>query len=414
MAAGSIRKRNGRFYVRTRVLAVDARTGVASWRQVEKAAGMSRRAAEQMLRALQQDVDEGRFVPSAMSVLELGNRWLVEHVQPGLKPATAASYRATLFLHVAPELGAMRVDDCGPQAIRGLLSAKRAEGVSEAGIAKLRRMLHALFAFAQDAGLVSVNPVDSARVRGKPRAHRARGTELSPVQIRRFLDVCSPRWRPFFVIALDTGLRRGELIGLRWADIDLLERIIYVRRSISSYDQPNAPAVDGAAEQPRAYQNGRPAQPNGSRVRPLSTKTEAGQRLVPILSGAQRALEGLYVNARDTSDRAPVFTTVERRTRGGVTRPPGGPLSPRMVTLVFRRYAERAGLPASVRLHDLRHTAITNAIGQGEDVLLIAAFAGHKKTSTTLDLYGHLMPERVRQAARRMNSISDSGASPAS
>jgi integrase len=60
-----------------------------------------------------------------------------------------------------------------------------------------------------------------------------------------------------------------------------------------------------------------------------------------------------------------------------------------------------------VRLHDLRHTAITNAIGQGEDVLLIAAFAGHKRTSTTLDLYGHLMPERVRHAARRMSSISE-------
>jgi integrase len=68
---------------------------------------------------------------------------------------------------------------------------------------------------------------------------------------------------------------------------------------------------------------------------------------------------------------------------------------------VFRRYAQRAELPPTVRLHDLRHTAITNAIGQGEDILLIAAFAGHAKTSTTVDVYGHLMPDRVRQAARR-------------
>ena len=113
--------------------------------------------------------------------------------------------------------------------------------------------------------------------------------------------------------------------------------------------------------------------------RRLTTKTDAGLRLVPILSGAQRALEQLYVDAHDTSERAPVFTTVERWTRDGITRPPGGPLSPRMVTLVFRRYAERAGLPTTVRLHDLRHTAITNAIGQGEDVLLITAFAGHRK-----------------------------------
>ena len=387
-----------------------------------------------MLRALQEDVDEGRFVPSAMSVLELGNRWLVEHVQANLKPGTAESYRGTFFLHVAPVLGAMRVDDCGPEAIRGLLSAKRGEGVSEAGIAKLRRMLHALFGFAQEAGLVSVNPVDAARVRGKPRPRRARGTELSPVQIKHFLDACSPRWRPFFIIALDTGLRRGELIGLQWGDIDLLARIIHVRRSIGSYDQPAGPVADGAGDlrargngarasrhHAHALENGGGAGENSRSgggagvVGGLSTKTDAGRRLVPILAGAQAAFEELYAQAKDTSEQAPVFTTIERKPgRDGVVRPAGRPLSPRMVTLVFHRYADRAGLPASVRLHDLRHTAITNAIGQGEDVLLISAFAGHSKTSTTLDLYGHLMPERVREAAQRMNSISDTRPPPVS
>ncbi len=451
MASGSIRERNGRFYVRTRVLAVDARTGLARWRQVEKAAGSSRRGAQRMLRALQEDVDGGRFVPSGMSVLELGNKWLLEHVGPNLKPGTGASYRGTFYLHVAPGLGAVRVDDCGPQIIAGLLAAKRAEGLSEAGVAKVRQLLHALFAFAQDAGIVSVNPVDGARLGAKQaRARRARGTELSPVQIKRFLDACSARWRPFFVIALDTALRRGELIGLQWGDVDLLERIIHVRRSIGCYDEPNAQSVNGMSPAARTYvaaglaaygnggqaadgNGGRAAYPNGGQDAygngghayqnrsvaaggeviaraggELSPKTEAGRRLVPILAGAQAALEELYASAADTSERAPVFATIERkRDRDGVIRPAGRPLSPRMVTLVFRRYAERAGLPARLRLHDLRHTAITNAIAQGEDVLLIAAFAGHTRTSTTLDLYGHLMPERVRRAARRMSSISD-------
>ncbi len=76
-----------------------------------------------------------------------------------------------------------------------------------------------------------------------------------------------------------------------------------------------------------------------------------------------------------------------------------------MVTRVFRRYADRAGLPASIRLHDLRHTAITNAIEQGEDVLLVSAFAGHAHPSTTVNVYGHLLPGRVREAARRMRSL---------
>jgi integrase len=387
MATGSIRERNGRFYVRTRVLVIDPQTGGSRWKQVEKATGPSRRKAQRVLRSLQDDVEDGRFLPSAMTVLQLGRKWLCEHVNVNLKPGAAANYEGTFYRHVAPTLGAVRLDDCRPQMIRALLAKKRAEGLSEETVAKIRRHIHAMFAFAQDAGLMTVNPADAARARGhKQPRRRARGTQLSPVQVKRFLDECSPRWRLLFTVALDTGLRRGELIGLRWSDVDLLERILYVRRSIGAYDEPN----ELAGENKR-----------------LTTKTEAGQRLVPILDGAQAALEELYAASTDTDDHAPVFATIERKAgRDGVVRPTGRPLNPRMLTRVFRRYAERAGLPQTIRLHDLRHTAITNAIGQGEDILLVAAFAGHAKTSTTVDVYGHLMPDRVRQAARRMHSVS--------
>ncbi|HME02246.1 MAG TPA: tyrosine-type recombinase/integrase, partial [Solirubrobacteraceae bacterium] len=390
MATGCIRERNGRFYVRTRALVIDQQSGGSRWRQVEKAAGTSRRRAEKMLRALQDDVEDGRYVPSSVSVLELGSRWLAEHVQPNLKAGTAATYRGTFYRHIAPALGAVRLDDLRPQMIRSLLGRKRAEGLSDETVAKIRRHIHAMLAFAQDAGLVTINPADAARARGGQASHRnARGTQLSPVQVKRFLGECSPRWRPFFMVALDTGLRRGELIGLRWEDVDLLQRILYVRRSIGAYDDVNGVATDEER---------------------LTTKTRAGQRLVPILDGAQAALEELYASAQDPDEQAPVFATIERkRGRDGTMRPTGRPLSPRMVTRVFRRYAERAGLEHSIRLHDLRHTAITNAIGQGEDILLVSAFAGHAKTSTTVDVYGHLMPDRVREAARRMHSVYAAG-----
>jgi integrase len=146
----------------------------------------------------------------------------------------------------------------------------------------------------------------------------------------------------------------------------------------------------------------------------FSTKTPAGERLVPILGGAQAALERVFAHAPDTSEGAPVFTAVTARPEvesegAAVARP----LDPRMVTRVFRRYADRAGLPASIRLHDLRHTAITNAIEQGEDVLLVSAFAGHARPSTTVDVYGHLLPGRVREAARRMRSLDPAGGRPA-
>lgn len=387
MASGSIRQRNGRYYVRTRVLVLDPESGRARWKQVEKAAGTSRRAAEVALRSLQGQVDEGRFTPSAMTVAELGQKWLLEHVYPNLKPGAAANYKGTFYRHVAPALGARRLDDCTPQIISALLGRKYAEGLSRETVSKIRRHIHAMFAFAQDSGLVTVNPVDGARARGRRSGgHRPRGTQLTPMQIKRFLDECSPRWRLFFAVALDTGLRRGELVGLRWGDVDLLQRILYVRRSIGAYDR----AVRGT---PGFHE--------------LTTKTEAGQRLVPILGGAQAALEELYRTAHDTGDDAPVFATVRSSPSPGEgPGGPGGPLSPRMVTRVFRRYADRAGLPPTMRLHDLRHTAITNAISQGEDILLVSAFAGHAKTSTTVDVYGHLMPERVREAAQRMRSVS--------
>jgi integrase len=239
--------------------------------------------------------------------------------------------------------------------------------------------MHAMFAFAQDEKLVTVNPAAAPRKRGRKERRRARGTALSPMQIARFLEECPDRWRMFFTVALDTGLRRGELVGLQWGDVDLLERVVYVRRSIGVYDDP---------------------------TEALTTKTEAGERLVPILDGAQAVLEALYAEAVDKSDGAPVFATVERkRGRDGVMRPVGRSLSPRMVTLVFRRYADRAGLPETIRLHDLRHTAITNAVNQGEDIAKVAAFAGHAKVSTTVDVYYHQMPERAREAARRMRSV---------
>jgi integrase len=389
MAAGSIRERGGRFYIRTRVQIIDQDAGEVRWQQVEKAAGTSRRKAEKTLRDLQTEVDDGRFLPTTMTVLELGRKWLREHVQPNLKPGAAANYKGTFYKHVAPTLGPVRVDDCKPQMVKALLGRKRADGLSEESVAKIRRHMHAMFAFGQDAGLLTVNPASAPRKRGQKQRRRARGTALSPVQVARFLAACSPRWRLFFTVALDTGLRRGELVGLQWRDVDLLDRVLYVRRSIGNYDDP-----DDAAD-------------NADASSPLTTKTEAGERLVPILDGAQQALEALFADAVDRRDEAPVFATVERkRGRDGVMRPVGRPLSPRMVTRVFRRYADRAALPVTIRLHDLRHTAITSAISQGEDIMLVAAFAGHAKTSTTTDVYGHLMPKRAQDAARRMRSVS--------
>jgi hypothetical protein len=197
-ARGSIRKLNGRYYIRTRVQVIDPETGKTRWKQVEKAVGTSAKQAGQALKALQRAVDEGAYVPTQMTVLELGRKWLREHVQPNLKPGAAANYKQVFYTHVVPSLGAVRVDDCKPQMVKELLRRKRADGLSEQTVAKIRRHMHAMFAFALDAGLMTVNPAAAPRKRGQKERRRARGTALTPMQTARLLKECSPRWRTLY------------------------------------------------------------------------------------------------------------------------------------------------------------------------------------------------------------------------
>ena len=82
------------------------------------------------MRSLQRDVDDGLFMPSGITVLELGRRWLVEHVEPNLKPASAANYKGTFYRHIAPAIGSVRVEDCKPQMVRALIGRMREEGMS--------------------------------------------------------------------------------------------------------------------------------------------------------------------------------------------------------------------------------------------------------------------------------------------
>ncbi len=166
-------KRGDRYYIRTRVREVDPATGKMVWRQVERKAGTSYRAAETKPKTLQGAIDDKQFVSSRDTVLELGQRWLREHVQPSLKPSTAANYKGVFYAHIAPSLGAFRVDEIDAAMIRRLLERKRTEGLSGETVAKIRRHTHALFSFARDEGLLAVNPAaEIGRERGRKAQRR--------------------------------------------------------------------------------------------------------------------------------------------------------------------------------------------------------------------------------------------------
>ena len=165
-----------------------------------------------------------------------------------------------------------------------------------------------------------------------------------------------------YYIELATGLRRGELLGLKWQDIDWKNGIIKVRRQVAR--------VDGEIVEA-----------------PLKTKNS--YRAVTI---SQQAIEVLKIQKRNTNDEY-VFPS-----------PNGGPISPDSVNNMLKRVLARAGIP-KVRFHDLRHTFATIALQSGVDIKTVSSMLGHFSAGFTLDTYAHVTTSAQKEAAETMGQV---------
>ena len=166
-----------------------------------------------------------------------------------------------------------------------------------------------------------------------------------------------------YYIELATGLRRGELLGLKWDDIDLVSRTIRVQRQVARIDGEIVEA-------------------------PLKTKNS--YRTVSI--GAD-AIEVLKEQKKKVGDSGYVFPS-----------PNGGPISPDSVLNMLHRVLERAGLP-KIRFHDLRHTFATLALQNGVDIKTVSGMLGHFSAGFTLDTYAHVTTAAQREAANTMGTV---------
>jgi integrase len=215
----------------------------------------------------------------------------------------------------------------------------------------LRRVLDELVADRQ----LAYNPAALPK-RGK-RPGRAPRKILVPThdEVDRLLAAASEEARPVFELAASLGLRRAELLALTWADVDFDARQVLVRQS----------------------------------------KTVAGKRIVPMFGSARRVLLEQKARFPFKRDHDLVFPTVV----GTPERPAG------WARREFIPARARAGLRETLRLHDLRHYAVSRLVEQGANVLLVSKVAGHSKASVTLDVYSHLFQEGLAEAAERFDPL---------
>ena len=310
----------------------------------------------------QTEIRRGKLrAPAATTLLQAAEE-LVEGMRSGkvrtksgeiYKPSASRGYEAALRDRVLPALGAKRLADVQRRDVQRLADEMLSEGLDPSTVRNALMPLRVIFRRAIEDGDLAVNPTSHLRL---PAVRGRRERIASPEEAQRLIAAVPERDRAMWATALYAGLRRGELMALRWEDVNLAMGVIHVERS---YDEKG-----------------------GVEVEP---KSRAGRRTVPIVGALQEELSGH--KARLGRDDGLVFGS--------------GAGKPFVTSNVWRRAQvawRRAGIEP-IGLHEARHTFASVLIAAGVNAKAITTYMGHASIQTTYDLYGKLMPGSEAEAA---------------
>lgn len=336
----------------------------------------TRRDAERELARVLHDAHSGALAPpSRMTVAETVERWLEDVAKPRVSVRTWEWYAELTRRHILPALGNTRLQALRPLQLQRLYVDLGEKGLSQRTILHVHRLLHNILQWAVRAGLVGVNVCDRVEA---PRPAPLEVRVLTPEEAAHLLRTASGTdlYLPV-ILALACGLRRGEVLALKWEDVDLERGVLLVRRSL---------------EQTRSGL--RFKEPKGGRARAVALpklaadalrKYRAEQATVRLRRGQYWRDLGLVVCGPD-----------------------GGPVAPFSLSQRFARLARRAGL-SPLRFHDLRHTHASQLLRAGVDLKTVSARLGHRTAVMTLDVYGHVLPGAQEEAAGVVDEILGAG-----
>jgi integrase len=344
-------------------------------RQQRRGGFTSQRAAEDALSTVVSKLTGGTFVNTGrLSVAQYLDEWLAGKAK--LRPSTRTSYRQHIDLYLKPFLGHVRLTDLRANHIEAMAQALRQEP-HNIGVATTRRVFATLRGSlnkAQRQGLIAVNPCSFVELESEEE-HRRPIVVWTAEQVGNFLDtIANHRLALLFEVTVKAGLRRGEVIGLRWSDVDLDNGVIFVAQNVVQ--------VGGALHV------GTPKTKKSTRRVPLDDDTIAALR-----EHRTRQLKERLVARTGWADTDRVFA-----------RPDGEGLIPEYVSRTFRNLADKAGLPA-IRLHDLRHTSASLALVAGVAPRVVSERLGHSTIGITQNLYTHVFDELSRDAAEKIAGV---------
>ncbi|MGD0862501.1 MAG: tyrosine-type recombinase/integrase [Candidatus Limnocylindrales bacterium] len=313
------------------------------------------------------------------TVANWGERWLAM-VAHRVRPATLTAYRVAIRHHVIPALGRAELGRLRPSDVEMMTAGMIDAGSAPSTAALVRRILVVCLTDAARDGLIARNVAQLARA---PRTAEPFRRALTGDEVRVFLAaVADDPLGPLVALGIATGLRRGELLALRWTDVDETAGTLTVARALARS------AAGGYAV----------AEP----------KSRRAHRMIALPALARDALHRQA--AAQTLEREAAGTAWQDRDGLVFADPIGRLWHPETVTTAWSALVRRTGI-GRLRLHDLRHTAATLSLSAGVPVRDVADMLGHASPSITLDVYGHGVAEGPRRVADALDRALNGGAS---
>jgi len=342
--------------------------------------GKTRKEVQEQLKTVLHQQQQGMLITGPQQkVGEFLTHWLENVHKYTVRPRTYERYEAMIRLHLGPGIGHYQLQKLSPQHLHAFYSKKLDEGLSPTTVTGLHKMLHLALDRAVQWNLVPRNVCDAVT---PPRAKRYEFQPLSPEQVQQFLTAADGHHlEALFVLALATGMRRGELLALKWQDINFAAGTLQVRRILTHMP---------------AKLNGK-----GGYVE-AEPKTEKSRRSIAIAPFALEKLKQHRVRQVEERLKAgPAWTEKDIVFCSTV----GGHLhTSRILFKQFKALLAKAELP-DIRLHDLRHSTATMLLGADVHPKVVQEILGHSQISMTMDIYSHVLPTMQQQAVSKLNDV---------
>lgn len=321
--------------------------------------GKTKAEAKRKLRDVQRQVEQGAAVGTPNQTVEqFLQSWLNGHVRQSCKPKTQESYEETCRNRIIPHIGKRKLTALSVTHIQQMVNTLQEQGLSQRTVQYAVGVLSRALNLAVEYGYLVRNPAEKVKVR----VEKHQIVALTPKQATRLLEATEGhRLHVLYRIAIYMGLRRGELLALRWTDIDFAKHTLRVRQA----------------------------------------KTQAGERVLPLSHEMVQCLQEHWEKLQEER----IALGVDWQEHGlAFPTSKGTPMTPRNLVRNFKYFLRKTGLP-DVRFHDLRHTCASIMYEAGVPEVVISKMLGHSRVSVTMDIYTHLRQQSLEDATARMEQF---------